>query len=96
MDVEMGRISGMTMMHLSSRYKVNDRTNLSLRIVDPFNTMGFHFTTSDERHYQESRRSFGARGAYLTLSYNFGQQPRVRQRTQPQDPDQAPQEIGIQ
>jgi outer membrane cobalamin receptor len=96
MNVEMGRISGMTMMHLSSRYKVTDRTNLSLRLVDPFNTMGFHFTTSDDRHFQESRRSFGARGLYLTLSYNFGQQPRLRQRPQQQDPDQTPQEIGIQ
>jgi len=96
MDVEMGRISGMTMLHLSSRYKVSDRTNLALRVVDPFNTMGFHFTTSDERHFQESRRSFGARGVYLTLSYNFGQQPRLRQRPQQQDPDQTPQDIGIQ
>jgi outer membrane cobalamin receptor len=96
MAVEMGRISGMTMTNLSSRYKVSDRTNLTLRVQDPFNLMGFHFITSDERHFQESRRSFGARGVYLSLSYNFGQQPRVRQRTQQQDPDQAPQEIGIQ
>jgi outer membrane receptor protein involved in Fe transport len=96
MDVEMGRMSGMTMMHLSSRYKVNDRVNLSLRAVDPFNKMGFHFTTSDERHFQESRRSFGARGLYLTLSYSHGQQPRVRQRPQQQDPDSEPRDIGIQ
>jgi outer membrane receptor protein involved in Fe transport len=96
MDVEMGRISGMMMMHLASRYRVSPSTSLTLRVVDPFNTMRFHFTTSDERHYQESRRSFGARGLFMGLTYNVGQQPRLRQRAPQQDPDQAPQDIGIQ
>jgi outer membrane cobalamin receptor len=96
MNVEMGRISSFTITNLSTRYRVNPRTNLSVRVQDPFNLMGFRFTTSDERHFQESRRSFGARGVFLTLSYNVGQQPRVRQRPQQQDADQMPQDIGIQ
>jgi outer membrane cobalamin receptor len=95
MNVELGRISSFTMMNVSSRFKVSERTNMTVRVQDPFNLMGFNFVTSDARHFQESRRSFGARGVFLSLSYNFGQQPRARQRTQ-QEPEQAPQDIGIQ
>lgn len=48
------------------------------RLSDPFDQMGFTFRTFDALHEQESRRKFGARAAYLTFSYNFGQQPRIR------------------
>jgi hypothetical protein len=57
--------------------------------MDPFNAMGFGFKTDDGRFAQSTRRNFGARGAFLTFSYNFGQQPRVRPR-QAEQPD-APQ-----
>jgi outer membrane receptor protein involved in Fe transport len=97
MQVEQGRVSGMTMMHLGARQKVfGERGNLSLRVTDPFGLMGFSFITEDDRHYQESRRSFGMRGVYLGLSLNVGRPPRMQQR--PQQPDgemQAP-ETGIQ
>jgi outer membrane receptor protein involved in Fe transport len=94
MDVELGRISSMTMSNLSARYRFNQRANVSLRVMDPFNLMNFSFTTFDDRHFQKSTRQFGARGAFLTFQYSYGQQPRVRQRPQPEQ-DEQPQ-IGIQ
>ncbi|HEX8691128.1 MAG TPA: TonB-dependent receptor [Longimicrobium sp.] len=97
MDVEQGRVSGFSMSNFSLRQKFwHDKGSLSLRLSDPFDQMGFTFHTFDALHEQESRRKFGARAAYLTFSYNFGQQPRIRQRPQQQPEQQAPPaEIGI-
>lgn len=87
MNTEQGRMSGMSMMNLALRQRLmGDRASVSLRIVDPFNTMRFAFQTSDPRFYQESERRMGARGAYLSFSWNFGQQPRQRPRPQEQEP----------
>lgn len=81
MEVERGRVSGRSMANLAVRQRVfGDRASVGLRVVDPFNSMKFGFQSSDERFYQETERRFGARGLYATFSWNFGQQPRVRQR----------------
>ena len=56
-----------------------DRANLALRIVDPFDTMGFCVEAGDENLLQITERKFDARSVHLTLQYNFGQAPRVRQ-----------------
>jgi outer membrane receptor protein involved in Fe transport len=91
MDVEAGRISGMTMMHLALRQKLaGDRASVTLRVVDPFDLMRFSMRTSDDRHIQETERRFGIRGAYLTFNYSFGQQPRIRQRPGQEQPDAMP------
>ncbi|HEX7239146.1 MAG TPA: TonB-dependent receptor, partial [Longimicrobiaceae bacterium] len=87
MNVEQGRISGFSMTSLSLRRALNPRSSLSLRVMDPFNTMGFSLRTSDDRHFQESQRRFGARAVFLTFNYNFGRPPRMRQPR----PEQAPQ-----
>ena len=92
MTTEQGRMSGMTMTNLAVRQKLlGDQASVSLRVMDPFNAMGFGFKTDDGRFAQSTRRNFGARGAFLTFSYNFGQQPRVRSpRPSEQQPAAAP------
>jgi ferric enterobactin receptor len=99
MQVEQGRVSGMTMMSFGGRHKVfGERGNLSLRVTDPFGLMGFSFVTEDERHYQRSERSFDARSVYLGLSLSVGRPPRIQQRSGQQPPDgevQLP-DAGIQ
>jgi ferric enterobactin receptor len=87
MNAEQGRVSAMTMTSLSLRQKLmGDRASMTLRVMDPFNTMGFASEFSDPRFFQETERKFGARGVFLSFSYNIGQQPRVRQQ-RPQDQD---------
>jgi ferric enterobactin receptor len=87
MNAEQGRISAMTMTSLSLRQKLmGDRASMTLRVMDPFNTMGFASEFSDPRFFQETERKFGARGVFLSFSYNIGQQPRVRQQ-RPQEQD---------
>jgi hypothetical protein len=64
----------------------SDRASLSLRVVDPFDTMGFRVEAGDENILQITERKFDARSVHLTLQYNFGRAPRVRQPR----PDDAP------
>ena len=81
MATEQGRISGRSMFNVALRQKLmGDRASVTMRIVDPFNTMRFRSLTEDERFYQETERRMGARGVFLSFSYNFGQQPRLRPR----------------
>jgi outer membrane receptor protein involved in Fe transport len=94
MATEQGRISGRSMFNMALRQKLmGDRASVSLRVVDPFNQMRFRSLTDDEDLYQESERRMGARGVFLSFSYNFGQQPRVRREQQPErggDDDEMP------
>jgi ferric enterobactin receptor len=81
MDVEQGRIGAMTFSNVSLRQKVmGDKGSISLRVMDPFNRMGFSSRTTDPMYLQLNERQFNGRAAYLTFSYNFGQQPRLRNR----------------
>ncbi|HEX2204060.1 MAG TPA: TonB-dependent receptor [Longimicrobium sp.] len=96
MDVEAGRISGFQMTNLSVRQKLmGERASVSLRVMDPFNRMGFGFRTFDDTHEQVSERKFGARAAYITFSYNFGRPPRIQPRPQQQPEPQPGGDIGI-
>ena len=88
MSTEQGRVSSRSMVNLALRQKLmGDRASLSLRVVDPFNTMGFGSRTDDERFYLETERDFGARGVFATFSMTFGRPPRVQQPRQEQQPD---------
>lgn len=90
MDIEIGRLSGLTMMHFALRQKLlGDKANLTLRVVDPLAQMRVQLRSSDERHVQDLTRSYGARGVYLTFGYSFGQQPKIRQNV-PQEPAASP------
>ena len=94
MKNEQGRMSAMTMTNIAVRQKLmGDAASVTLRVMDPFNTMGMGFVTSDDTYYQMSRRRFGARGLNLSFNYTFGQQPKFREREREQQPDagqQAP------
>lgn len=88
MDVEQGRIGAMTFSNLSLRQKVmGDKGSLSLRVMDPFNRMSFSSRTTDPMYLQLNERQFNGRAAYLTFSYNFGQQPRLRNRPPAEAPE---------
>ena len=88
MDVEQGRMGSFIMSTLSLRQKVmNDKGAITLRIMDPLNRMGFSSTTNDPLYYQLNERQFNGRAAFLTFSYNFGQQPRLRNRPQTEAPE---------
>jgi outer membrane receptor protein involved in Fe transport len=91
MNAEQGRRSAMTMTNLALRQKLRgDAASVTVRVADPFNTMGMGFVTSDGTFLQTSQRKFGARGLFLSFNYAFGQQPRLRQRA-PEQPDASQQ-----
>ncbi|HEY0019751.1 MAG TPA: TonB-dependent receptor [Longimicrobium sp.] len=96
MDVEQGRMGSFVMSTLALRQKVmGEKGSVSLRIVDPLDRMGFSMQTSDPLYYQLNERRFGARAAYLTFSYNFGQTPRLRNRPPAEAPEaQTPNPMG--
>jgi outer membrane receptor protein involved in Fe transport len=91
MKAEQGRMSAMTMTNLALRQKLRgDAASVTLRVMDPFNTMKMGFVTDDGRFYQTSQRHFGARGMFLSFNYAFGQQPRIRQRAPEQQESSQP------
>jgi outer membrane receptor protein involved in Fe transport len=96
MDVEQGRIGSMMFSNLSLRQKVlGDKGSISLRVMDPLNRMGFSSRTTDPMYLQLNERQFNGRAAYLTFSYNFGQQPRLRNRPQTEAPEPTANPGGI-
>jgi outer membrane receptor protein involved in Fe transport len=95
MNTEQGRISAMSFLSVGLRQKlVGDRASVSLRVMDPFNTMGFGSVTEDPAFYLETQRKFGARGVYLSFNYNFGKAPRLRQQ-RPEQPQVPQDETGM-
>ncbi|MBB4639184.1 TonB-dependent receptor [Longimicrobium terrae] len=95
MDVEQGRMGRMVFMNLAARQKVmGDRGSIGLRLQDPFNLSGFSLETRSPLYDQYTERSFGGRALFLTFTYNYGQQPRLRQRPQEQQEPQSPSVLG--
>ncbi|MGI8509435.1 MAG: TonB-dependent receptor domain-containing protein [Gemmatimonadaceae bacterium] len=77
--------------NLAVRRKLwGDHGNISLRVADPFNLMKFGYRTANGRVIQLTERHFGQRGLYLTLSRNFGQQLKLRPKSQDTDTQSAP------
>jgi ferric enterobactin receptor len=88
--IERGEFAAQQMATFSLRQKILEgKSTISLRVQDPFNTMGFRIRTGDDNIMQLTQRKFGVRAAFLTFQYNFGQTPKVRQ-PQPQPQDQGP------
>jgi ferric enterobactin receptor len=86
--IERGEFSSTSMAQFSARQKLlGDRAAVSLRVVDPFNTMRFKIKAGDEKTIQLTERQFGVRAAFLTFQYNFGQTPKFRAPK----PDDTPQ-----
>jgi ferric enterobactin receptor len=96
MATEQGRIGAFTMSSVGVRHTLlNDRANVNLRVMDPLNRMGFSNVTRDATHYQVNERRFRGRAAFLTFSYSFGQQPRLRNRPPTEAPEvQMPGQMG--
>jgi outer membrane receptor protein involved in Fe transport len=86
--VEQGRFSAFQSANFSGRYKLmGERASVSLRVVDPFNTIGFKIRAYNDQIIQVTERQFGVRGTFLSFNYTWGQAPRIRQ-PQPQDQQQ--------
>ena len=96
MDVKFGRMWSMSMVNLALRQKVmGDKASVTFRVQDPFNTMAFGMTTDDGRYYQTTQRRFGGRAAFLSFSWNFGQQPRIsKPRIEDRDEGGSPEGAG--
>lgn len=73
MTVEQGRSLSRTQFNLAARKKLmDDQLNVTLRVIDPFNTSNENSITNDPRFYQTSTRSRRIRGLLLGLSWTFG------------------------
>ena len=94
-NLEQGRMSGFEFSNFAIRQKLFENATLTLRVMDPFDRMGFSFHTADENQIVDSERSFGARAAFLQFSYTWGQEPRIRQRPQDQQPGQQQPDSGV-
>ncbi len=89
-EIEGGRISAFTRGDIGLRAKLfNEQVNLSIRLSDPFNTMGFQMQRNLGGTNLQMRRKFDSRRLYVTLSWNFGNQSsRRRQRTRGERPQE--------
>ncbi|MEP6780314.1 MAG: TonB-dependent receptor [Gemmatimonadaceae bacterium] len=73
MTVEQGHTFSRTQFNLAARQKLmDDQLNITLRVIDPFNTSGENSTTNDPRFYQISKRARKVRGLLLGFSWTFG------------------------
>ena len=83
MRTEQGTQGRFLMTNFAVRHKLRgDKATATLRVMDPFGTMGWQMRASDGRVIQLMDRRFGARGAFLSFNYAFGQAPRLRPRPQ--------------
>ena len=85
MNIEGGRFDAFGFANVSLRQKLqNDRVALTLRVSDPFNTQRFRIRAGDDNIIQLTERTFTSRAVHLSVQYNFGRPPRVRQPRQDQ------------
>jgi hypothetical protein len=81
MNVERGRFSAMQMSTFTLRQQLpGNRAAISLRLMDPFNTMGMRIEAGDDNVFQITERKFGMRSIHLGIQYNFGRPPRLQER----------------
>ena len=72
-DIPIGRIQSMSFSNISIKKKfIDNRFSISLRVNDPFNTMGFRINVSGEDWKRESSWKWESRYMTLNLEYNFG------------------------
>ena len=87
MQIEGGRFDAMGFANLALRQKLyGERMNLTLRVSDPFNTQRFRIRAGDDNLIQLTERTFTSRAVHLSVQYNFGRPPRVRQPRQDEQP----------
>ena len=79
MTVEQGGTLSQTRVNLAARRKLmDDRVNLTLRVLDPFDTEHERSITTDPRFYQVSDRSRPARGLLASVAWTFGASTKER------------------
>lgn len=82
MQQEGFKFSGMQFANVVLRKKIDgDKSSVSLRLTDPFNSQLFRVKVSNDDLTQLTERRFGIRAMYLSYQMTFGQAPRVRQPT---------------
>lgn len=82
MQQEGYKFAGIQFANVVLRKKINgEKSSLSLRLTDPFNSQLFRVKVSNDDLVQFTERRFGARAMYLQYQMSFGQAPRVRQPT---------------
>lgn len=87
MNIEKGKFSAVSGANLAIRRKVyGDKAVATLRVNDIFNTNRFRVEAGDDNVLQLTTRGFNTRAAYLTVQYNWGQTPKLRQRRQDDQP----------
>lgn len=88
MQQEGFKFAGMQFANIVLRKKLDgDKSSVSLRLTDPFNTQLFRVNVTNSDLTQLTERRFGARAMYLSYQMSFGQPPRVRQPTQQAAPE---------
>lgn len=87
MQVEGGRFDAMAFANVALRQKLyGERMNVTVRVSDPFNTQRFRIRAGDDNLIQLTERTFTSRAVHLSVQYNFGRPPRVRQPRQDEQP----------
>ncbi|HET6569703.1 MAG TPA: TonB-dependent receptor, partial [Rhodothermales bacterium] len=88
MKIEQGRMGSFSRTDFAVRQQLlNKKASLSLRVSDPFATMGFRISRDTPNFSLQNTRKFQSRFVTLSLTYNFGQQNTRRPRRNMQ-PDQ--------
>ena len=73
MTVEQGKNAARTRVSVAIRQKLmNDQMNITLRVIDPFNTSLERNTTIDPNFYRVSDRRRVQRGVQLSATWLFG------------------------
>lgn len=90
MKIEQGRFNAVMGSNFAVRRKLQgDRLAATFRVNDIFNTSHFGVTTGDDNVTQFTTRYFNVRAAYLSVQYNWGKPPRLRQRRQEETPQSS-------
>ncbi|HEY2026467.1 MAG TPA: outer membrane beta-barrel protein, partial [Gemmatimonadaceae bacterium] len=83
---EGGSQTAFVFMNLALRRKLwGDQGSVTLRVTDPFNLMSFGYRTTDANVTELTERHFGARGLFIAITRNFGQQLKLQPRQQETD-----------
>ncbi|WP_420129486.1 TonB-dependent receptor domain-containing protein [Longimicrobium sp.] len=87
MQVEGGKFDAMAFANVALRQKLyGEKMSVTVRVSDPFNTQRFRIRAGDDNLIQLTERTFTSRAVHLSMQYNFGRPPRVRQPRQDEQP----------
>ena len=89
-NIEKGKFAAVSGTNFAIRRKIyGDKMVATFRVNDVFNTNHFRIDVGDDNILQLTTRYFNQRAAYLTVQYNWGKPPRLRQRKQDDQPQSA-------